>query len=190
MSLSLIDLLFLITVVLLVLSGLRNGAVFSLINLVSIPLAFGVAYFWGPQFTAFLSTNNLTVNPFVSYIVLFFGTVLVLHIVASTVRGVVQRIPVIGLGDALLGGIIGVVEAWLLWVFLLVVLGGFLNSMQGAVQQGSNVVPGLNIQVSQLTMWHTLYNQTVTNSLFARVNGFFVKELPHMRYLSSLLQGL
>ena len=47
MSLSLIDILFLITVALLVFNGLRNGAVFSLINLLSIPVAFGVAYYYG-----------------------------------------------------------------------------------------------------------------------------------------------
>ncbi len=44
MSLNVIDILFLITVVLLVLSGLRTGFVLSLVHLISIPLALGVAW--------------------------------------------------------------------------------------------------------------------------------------------------
>jgi hypothetical protein len=29
--------------------------------------------------------------------------------------------------------------------------------------------------------WHDFYNQAVTNSLFAKVNGFFVTELPELK---------
>ena len=51
-----IDLLFLVTIVLLIFNGFRNGAVFSLINLLSIPIAIGVAYFFGKPFALFLRT--------------------------------------------------------------------------------------------------------------------------------------
>lgn len=180
MSLGLIDILFIVTVILLVFNGLRNGAVFSLINLLSIPLGFAVAYVFGPQFTRLLAANGLPATPLISYVVLFFGAVLVLHIVATVIRGLVQKIPFIGFGDSLLGGVIGFGEAWLLWLVLLMILGSFLSGVQGTIQAGSHVIPGLNIQIDQFKAWHDFYNQAVTNSLFARVNGFFVKELPNL----------
>src|SRR5713226_1269130 len=102
MQLSLIDILFLVTVVLLVFNGLRNGAIFSLFNLLGLPLGFAVAYLYGPRFTALLAANGLPATPLISYIALFFGAVLVLHIVGTVIRGFVQKIPVIGLGDSLL----------------------------------------------------------------------------------------
>lgn len=178
MSLSLIDILFLVTVALLVFNGLRNGAVFSLINMLSIPIGIGVAYYLGPSFTKMLAANGLSATPLISYVALFFGTVLILHIIGTTIRGVVQKIPIIGFGDALIGGALGFVEAWLLWLFLLIILGSFLGNVQSAINQGSHVIPGFNIQIEQFKSWHDFYNEAVTNSLFARVNGFFVKQLP------------
>lgn len=180
MSLSLIDILFLITVALLVFNGLRNGAVFSLINLLSIPVAFGVAYYYGPRFTALLVANGLPATPLISYAILFFGVVLILHIVATTVRGFIQKIPVIGFGDALLGGIIGFGEAWLLWLVLLIALGTFLATLQtsaNAIQQSASIIPGVKISFDQLKSWHDFYNQAVTNSLFAKVNSIFNQNL-------------
>src|SRR5437588_12943790 len=103
MPLSLIDILFLVTVALLVFNGFSNGAITSLVNLLSIPLGFAVAYLFGPRFTLLLAANGLSATPLISYIVLFFGTVLVLHIIGTTVRGVLQRVPLIGFGDRLLG---------------------------------------------------------------------------------------
>jgi uncharacterized membrane protein required for colicin V production len=180
MSLSWIDILFLVTVALLVFNGLRNGAVFSLINLLSIPIGIAVAYFFGPRFTAILASNGLAATPLISYAVLFFGTVLILHIVGTTIRGVVQKIPLISFGDALAGGVIGFVEAWLLWLFLLIVLGSFLLNIQATINQGSQVVPGLNIRIEQLESWHNFYNDAITNSIFAKVNSFFVQRLPEL----------
>lgn len=180
MSLSLIDILFLITVALLIFNGLRNGAVFSLINLLSIPIGFFVAYSYGPQFTALLSSNGLPATPLISYIVLFFGVVLILHIVATSIRGVVRKIPIINLGDSLLGGVIGFAEAWLLWLVLLILLGSFLGSLQTGltgVQHAASVVPGVNITFDQLKSWHDFYNQAVTHSLFAQVNSVFNQNL-------------
>lgn len=178
MGLSWIDVLFLITVILLILSGLRNGFIFSLVNLVSIPIGFAVAVLFGPQFTALLAANGLSATPLISYIVLFFGTVLILHIVGTAVRGVVKNIPLIGFGDSLLGGVVGFIEAWLLWLVLLIILGNFLHGLQDTVHQGTHIIPGLNIQIEQLQSWHDFYNRAVTDSLFARVNGFIVKQLP------------
>jgi uncharacterized membrane protein required for colicin V production len=180
MSLNLIDILFLLTVALLFFNGLRNGAVFSLINLISIPVAFAVAYLYGPQFTALLAASGLPATPLISYIVIFLGVVLVLHIIGTMIRGVVRVIPLVGFGDALLGGVIGIAEAWLLWLVLLTALGSFLHGVQGTIQTGTTVIPALNIQVDQFRAWHDFYNQAVSNSLFARFNSFFVRELPDL----------
>lgn len=183
MPLNVIDILFLITVVVLVLSGLRNGLVVSLLNLISIPLALGVAYFFGPQCTAFLASTGFAATPLISFFILFFLTVLVLHIIGSAIRGIVKGIPLFGSADALLGGVVGFVEAWLLWLFLLVLLGSFLNGVQGTVstiQHGASLVPDGNVQIGQLQQWHDFYNQAITNSLFAKVNSFFVRTLPNV----------
>src|SRR5260221_7123235 len=69
MSLSLIDILFLITVALLAFNGFSNGAVTSLVNLISIPLGFAVAYLFGPRFTLLLAANGLPATPIISYAV-------------------------------------------------------------------------------------------------------------------------
>ncbi len=183
MSLSVIDILFLITVVLLIVSGLRNGFVVSLLNLISIPLALGVAYFYGPKFTAFLASSGFSATPLISFFVLFFLTVFVLHIIGNTLRSVLKGIPLFGSADSLLGGVVGFVEAWLLWLFLLVLLGSFLNGVQGTVstlQNGASLIPGGNVQIGQLQQWHDFYNQAISHSLFANVNSFFVKTLPNI----------
>jgi hypothetical protein len=49
---------------------------------------------------------------------------------------------------------------------------------------GKQLIPGLNITVQQYQIWHDTYNQALNNSLFARVNGFFIKELPAVPHLS------
>jgi uncharacterized membrane protein required for colicin V production len=171
-SLSVVDILFVVTVILLVLSGLRNGFVFSLINLISLPAAAVVSLTFGPSLTAWLAGNGLAVNPLVSYILLFLLVVLLIHIVASAVRGTVKRIPLVSTGDALLGGVVGFVEAWALWVVFLLVLGHFLSLVdQGQIQQ-------LGVHVDTFHSWQQFYNDAVSNSLFARVNGWFVKSVP------------
>ncbi len=173
-SLSIVDLLFVVTVVLLVFNGFRNGAVFSLVNLLSLPIAFVVAYEFGPQLSNTLAANNLPATPLISYIVLFFGTVLIIHILATVLRGTLRSIPllggVVGLGDTLLGGVVGFVEAWLLWVALLWVLAHFL--------QDTSQVQKLGISTSQFSGWQDFYNTAVSNSLFAKVNSFIVPLIP------------
>ncbi len=182
MSVNWVDILFLVTVILLVLNGFRNGFVFSLVNLISIPLGFAAAVYFGPQLTSTLAGNNLPATPLISYIVLFFGVVLILHLIGTSLRGTLKHIPIIGCGDSLLGGVVGFVEAWLIWLILLIILGNFL----GSVQQGTHVISGVNFQLDQLKAWHDFYNQAVTNSLFARVNSFFVKQLPNVPRLTNL----
>jgi len=186
MSLNIVDILFVVTVLLLVFNGLRNGAIFSLINLLSIPVGFAAAQMFGGPFTQLLAANGLAVTPFIAYVVVFFGAVLILHIIATSVRGVVQKIPIIGFGDSLAGGVLGFIEAWLLWVVFLMVLGGFLGGVH-TFTQGVPTVSGLTIQINQLKAWYDFYNQAVTNSLFAKVNLFlfpalstFVPSLPHL----------
>ena len=191
MSWDWIDLLFVITVVLLVLNGLKNGALFSLIHILSIPVAFIVTYLFGPRFTILLSSNGLSFTPLVAYGVLFIGTVLILHIVGSIVRKVLKYVPLLGPADSLLGGILGFVEAWLLWLLLLFVLGTFLSTIQSGIETGSFLFQGINLQDLHLgnlaqflptfQQWHDFYNQAVTNSLFAKVNGFFVTVLPELK---------
>ena len=179
-----IDLLFLVTIVLLIFNGFRNGAVFSFINLLSIPIAIGVAYFFGKSFALFLATNGLQISPLISYLVLFFVTILVIQIIGTTMRGVVKAIPIVGLGDSLLGGAVGFVEAWLIWLIVLLILGKFLQNVQDTIHTGSQIIPGLNIKVQDYQSWHDAYNQAVHNSLFAKVNSFFIRELPALPNLS------
>lgn len=176
MPLSLIDILFLVTAALLVFNGFSNGAITSLVNLLSIPVGFVVAYLYGPRFTLLLAANGLPATPptpLIAYIVLFFGAVLVLHIIGTVVHGVVQSVPLIGFGDRLLGVLIGFVEAWLLWVVLLLVLHNFLLDINNVNSLSHGVV-----NTSQFNSWQQFYNDAVTNSLFARVNSFIVGKLP------------
>ena len=95
--------------------------------------------------------------------------ILILHIIGSIFRGVVQRIPLIGMGNRLLGALIGFIEAWLVWVVLLLVLHNFLQDIHS--------LPG-GVTVSQINSWQQFYNDAVTNSLFAHVNSFIVARLP------------
>ncbi len=168
MSLSLIDILFLVTVALLAFNGFSNGAVTSLVNLISIPLGFAVAYLFGPRFTLSLAANGLPATPLISYVVLFCGTVLVLHIVGTVLRGVISKVPLVGLGDRLLGTVIGCVEAWLLWVVLLLILHNFLQNIHN--------IPG-TIDTSQFKSWQQFYDDAVSNSLFASVNSFIITRI-------------
>lgn len=166
---SLVDILFVVTIALLVFNGLRNGFVFSLVNLLSLPIAFGVAWLFGPRFTQILASANLPSNPLLAYIVLFFGTVLIIHVLASSLR-VVRKLPVIGAVDTLLGGVVGFVEAWLLWVVFLLVLHNFL--------QDTSQVQQLGISTSLFHSWQQFYDDAVSNSLFAKVNGVIIQTVP------------
>ncbi len=184
MSLSIVDILFLVTVALLVVNGWRNGAVFSLISLLVLPIGLAVAYFFGPSFILLLASSGLPATPLIAYAVLFIGALLVLHILANLLRGVLKAIPVLGALDTLLGGVIGFVEAWLIWLILLIVLGTFLND----IQTGTNAFPGVDLsqfvghfQDWRIQDWYNFYNETVNHSLFAQVNGFFVKTLPGIK---------
>ncbi len=173
-----IDLLFLITVVLLVFNGLRNGAVVSIVNLLSIPFALVVSLYFGQSFTVLLASNGIGISPLVAYIILFFAAVILIHILGTVLRGVIKAIPLIGAGDALLGGLVGFVEAWLLWLIVLLVVGNVLHGVQNSFLAGTNLFSGFKVSAAQLISWHDAYNQAISNSLFAKVNGWFVQELP------------
>lgn len=176
-----VDLLFLVTIVLLVFNGIRNGAIFSIVHLLSIPIALAVAIFFGKSFTLFLASNGLSISPLIGYIVLFFATVFVIHILGTLLRGVMRAVPLLGVGDVLIGGLVGFIEAWLLWVIVLLVIGNFLSNVQSALATGSHVLPGFTITLSQYTSWHDTYNQALTNSLFAQVNSFILSKLPAVK---------
>ena len=162
-----LDILFLVTIALLVFNGLRNGAVFSLIHLVTLPVAFAGAALFGPSLTGLFAAHHLLANPLIAYVVLFFGIALVLHVIGSSVRRVLHAVPFIGAGDRLIGAGLGFVEAWLLWVVLLAVLHGFL--------QGTHAIPGVGPSLFQ--SWQQTYASAIAQSLFAHVNSVFVQTL-------------
>src|SRR5215469_8150072 len=91
-----IDILFLVTIALLVFNGLRNGAVFSLIHLVALPVAFVGAAWFGPSLTGLLAAHHLLANPLIVYAVLFFGLALVLLAVLHGVLQGTHALPGIG----------------------------------------------------------------------------------------------
>src|SRR2546421_12400384 len=107
-----IDLLFLVTIVLLIFNGFRNGAVFSLINLLSISIAIGVAYFFGKPFALFFANKGLLFSPLISYLALFLVTILEFLITSTSMRSIGKGIPILGCVDSLLGGLVGVFGAW------------------------------------------------------------------------------
>jgi uncharacterized membrane protein required for colicin V production len=168
-GISLVDLLFIVTTGLLIFNGLRNGFIFSLVNLISLPLALGVAWLFGSNLTALLAANNLPSTPVIAYLALFFGTVLIVHIVATVFRGVIKKIPLVGVGDTLLGGVVGFVESWLLWVILLLVLGNILQDVHN--------FPG-GVLDAQFGSWQAFYNDAIAGSLFAKVNSFIIHTVP------------
>src|SRR5260370_34764834 len=145
-----IDLLFLITIALLVFNGIRNGAIFSIVNLLSIPIALGVAIFLGKPFTLFLASNGLSISPLLGYIVLFFAAVFIIHIIGTMLRGVIRAVPLIGLGDILIGGVVGFIGAGLLWGVILLVIWGFFTNVQHHINAHSNLIPPFNF-----TLHHT-----------------------------------
>lgn len=178
---SWIDLFFLLTIVLLVFNGIRNGAIFSIVHLLSIPIALAVVIFFGKSFTLFLASNSISISPLIGYIVLFFAAVFIIHILGTLLRGVIRAVPLLGVGDVLIGGLVGFIEAWLLWVVVLLVIGGFLHNVQNSITAGSNIIPGFNITLNQFTTWHDTYNQALSSSLFAQVNGFILSHLPAIK---------
>jgi uncharacterized membrane protein required for colicin V production len=184
MSLGIVDILFLVTVVLLILNGLKNGAVFGLISLLGLPIALAVAYFLGPRTILWLASSGLPATPLIAYAILFIGTLLVLHIAGFFLRPALKVIPGFGALDALLGGVVGFIEAWLIWLILLIVIGNFLNTLQS----GTSSFAGIDLTQFlghwndwHVKDWYTLYNDAVNHSLFTQVNNFFVQIIPTVK---------
>lgn len=167
-SFSLVDILFLVTVAILVFNGFKNGAVFSLFHLLSLPIGVVVAVTFGPQFVKMLTTQGYDIVPLAAYAIIFFAAVFILHFIGTALHGFIKHVPVLGFGDELVGGVIGFIEAWLLWVVLLLILHNFL--LNAPHIQG--------VDTTQVTGWQTFYDDTINNSLFARVNSFIVPHLP------------
>jgi uncharacterized membrane protein required for colicin V production len=167
---SFVDIAFVITAGLLIFNGLKNGFIFSLAGLISLPAAFIVASLFSPQFAKVLANNNLSASPVIAYLVLFFGTVVIIHILATTFRNTFKALPLIGSADTLLGGVVGFVEAWLLWVVVLVILHNFL--------QDTNQIQALGLQITTFQSWQEFYNTAMTNSVFAKVNSFMISTVP------------
>jgi len=189
MSLSLVDILFVVTVILLIFNGLKNGALFSLIGLLVLPIGFAVAYYFGPTFTVWLASSSLHLSPLISYAILFIGTILVLHVLGNFLRSVLKVIPLFGQLDTLLGGVIGFVEAWLIWFILLMIIGTFLKD----IQDGINAFSGVDLSqfIGHFQDWHvqdwfSSYNDIVNHSLFAQVNNFFASIVPVIPSLPKL----
>ncbi|GCE48565.1 colicin V production protein [Thermosporothrix hazakensis] len=172
----LLDILILISALLLIFNGIRNGAIFSLIHLLSIPVGIAVVFFFGPQLVAFLSSNGLAATPVIVYIALFLGAVLLLHILGTVIRGLIQSIPAAGVVDLLVGGALGLVESWLLWLFLLMLLGGFLLALQNKDPQ----LAALHLQTEDYLPWRDFYNRMLQGSYFVRINSLFLHTLPPM----------
>src|SRR5260370_5576473 len=162
-----LDILFLVTIALLVFNGLRNGAVFSLIHLVTLPVAFAGAALFGPSLTGLFAAHHLLANPLIAYVVLFFGIALVLHVIGSSVRRVLHAVPFIGAGDRLIGAGLGFVEAWLLWVVLPALLHAFF--------QWTHSIP--SIGPSLFESWQQTDATAGSPSLFAHVNRPFLQSL-------------
>ncbi|MBX5449138.1 CvpA family protein [Thermogemmatispora sp.] len=165
---NLIDLAFLTTVIVLALQGFHNGLLASLINLVALPLALGVALLCGPWLTALLASSGVKVAPLLAYTLVFLATVLGVHSVTTLVRAFLRRLPVLGLIDQLLGMGIGVVEAWLLWLILLMVLHSFLSTVHYWPQSDPD----------QFSAWRLAYQKAIAQSFFVHVNQWLLGWTP------------
>lgn len=166
-----LDIIAAIGLVISVWHGWRNGLLVGLFNLLSIPLGIAVAYFFAPQIAA--STNiSLTWM----YAILFFATVIGVHIVGSLLRRTLRsKVPLAKETDALLGAVVSGAKAWILLVLFLVIWGSALNSSTvHNVACSTTIVTGK--VASTLSSWQTDYNHTVGNSIFAQVNSFIVPQ--------------
>lgn len=165
-----LDIIAAIVVFLSIWHGWRTGLLVGLFNLLSIPLGIVTAYFFAPQIAA--GTNiSLTYM----YAIVFFVTVIGVHIIGSLLRsGMRKRVKIAGGTDSLLGAVVGGAKAWILLVLFLVVWGGALSS--STVRSVACALTPINSSVaSNLGNWETEYNQTVNNSLFAQINSYIVK---------------
>lgn len=181
MSQHIVDILFAVTAILLAFNGLKNGALVSIISLLGLPIAFAVAYFFGPTLTVSLASSNIPATPLIAYAVLFVGTILIVQILASFIRNVVKKIPLIGPFDSLLGAVVGFVEAWAIWLIILIIIGTVLNDIHngtGSFIHGIDLTQLFGHKDWHIQDWYTFYNDTVNHSLFAQVNNFFGQIIP------------
>lgn len=151
--------------------GWRTGLMVGLFNLLSIPLGIVVAYFFAQGIAAATHTS-----PTLMYILVFFATVIGVHIVGSLLRKALRRkVPLAKGTDSLLGAIVSGAKAWILLVLFLVVWGGLLNS--STIQQVACATTSVTTKAADtLTSWQGDYNHAVGNSVFAQVNSFIIPQ--------------
>ena len=166
-----VDLVAALVLVISIWLGWRTGFMVGLFNLLSIPLGLLVAYFFAGQISAVTHQP-----PTLVYILVFFATVIGVHIGGSLLRRVLQsKVPLAKQTDALLGASVSGAKAWLLLVLFLVVWGSLLNS--STIQQAacaSTIVTSR--AASTLSTWQGDYNRAVGSSFFAQLNGFVVPQ--------------
>lgn len=151
--------------------GWRTGLLVGLFNLLSIPLGIVAAYFLAPRIAA---ATNISLT--YMYAIVFFATVIVVHIIGNTLHKTMRRrVKIAADTDALLGALVGGAKAWILLMLFLVVWGSTLNSPTIRTVACS-LAPIQSNVASTLGDWQTQYNQTVSNSLFAYLNSFIVPQ--------------
>ena len=175
-----LDIIAAIVLVISIWHGWRSGLMVGLFNLLSIPLGIVVAYFFAPRVAA---ATNISLTWM--YAILFFATVIGVHIVGSLLRKTLRsKIPLAKETDALLGAAVSGAKAWILLVLFLVIWGNALSSSTvRSVACTANIVNG-NV-ASTLSSWQTDYNHTVGNSVFAQVNSFIVPQQVNAQGCSS-----
>jgi uncharacterized membrane protein required for colicin V production len=163
----LLDILVLITLVIGVVHGWRVGALVSLVGLLSIPIGLGAAWYWGPALTTEFAGLGFPAPLILAYAALFFGVIIVLHLLAEVLRGVIHSFFVFAFADEAIGAVVGLVEVWLLWLLFLVLWGSVLTLPLR--------VPGWH--ASDALRWERNYNSIVTTSTFAQLNHVVIHPL-------------
>jgi uncharacterized membrane protein required for colicin V production len=156
----LLDMLILITLVIGTLHGWRVGAVVSLISLLSIPIGLGVAWYWGPALAVEFVHLGFPFPILPAYALLFFGTIVVLHLIAEILRALIHSFFIFAFADEAIGAVVGFVKVWLLWLLFLVLWGSVLTLPLHIA--GLHTVNTARLQQD--------YNSIVTTSIFAHIN--------------------
>jgi uncharacterized membrane protein required for colicin V production len=166
-----LDIIVAIVLVFSIWHGWRTGFMVGLFNLLSIPLGIVVAYFFAQGIAAATHTS-----PTLMYIIVFFATVIGVHIVGSLLRRTLRsKVPLAKGTDSLLGAIVSGAKAWVLLVLFLVVWGSLLNS--STIQQVACATTAVtNTAADTLSNWQGDYNHAVGHSVFAQVNSFVVPQ--------------
>ena len=151
--------------------GWRSGLLVGIFNLLSIPVGLVVAYLFGQMIAA--ATHS---PPTLAYIVVFFATVIGIHIIGHLLRRILRsKVPLAKQTDAVLGALVSGAKAWILLVLFLVVWGVLLGSQ--TVQAAACAATIVNSKpATTLNNWQNDYNHAIGPSIFAQVNSFIVPQ--------------